>query len=191
MSSPNVLAFAGSLRQDSFNHRLVELAARGASDAGADVTVIRLADYPLPLFDEDLEAKGTPEEASRLKELMIQADGMLIATPEYNRSLPAVLKNAIDWASRPGEGEDRLAAFAGKAAGVLSASPSPVGGLRSLFHLREILSHIQMHVLPSHVVLPHARQAFDGDGSITDQAVAGRPEKLGRSLVEFLHKHAG
>src|SRR6266446_5332539 len=99
---PRILAFAGSTRAASFNKRLVRIAARGAEAAGAEVTVIDLRDLPLPLFDQDQEAaEGPPENAKRLKALMVASDGFLIASPEYNSSISAVLKNTIDWASRP------------------------------------------------------------------------------------------
>ena len=101
-NNPKILAFAGSLRKKSFNQRLVRIAAEGANKAGADVTVIDLAEYPLPVFDEDFEAEqGMPESAIKLKSMLKQHDGFLIACPEYNSSITAALKNAIDWASRP------------------------------------------------------------------------------------------
>ena len=99
---PRILAFAGSLRRDSFNQKLVPIAAKGAREAGAEVTLIALKDFPLPLFDQDLEAEhGMPENGKKLKQLFIDHDGLLIAAPEYNSSITAVLKNAIDWVSRP------------------------------------------------------------------------------------------
>src|SRR5215510_12287566 len=110
---PRILAFAGSLRRDSFNKKLVPIAARGAREAGAEVTLIDLKDFPLPLFDQDLEAeRGMP----KLKQLFIDHDGLLIAAPEYNSSITPVLKNAIDWVSRPAPGEPSLVAFRGKVA---------------------------------------------------------------------------
>jgi chromate reductase, NAD(P)H dehydrogenase (quinone) len=100
-----ILAFAGSLRRESFNKKLVPIAAKGARDAGAEVTLISLEDFPLPLFDQDLEARqGMPENGMKLKQLFIDHDGLLIASPEYNSSITAVLKNAIDWVSRPAPG---------------------------------------------------------------------------------------
>src|SRR4051794_15654268 len=120
---PRVLSFAGSTRTDSYNKRLVRVAARGAEAAGAEVSVVDLRDFGLPLFDEDLEREqGPPENASKLKALMVASDGFLIASPEYNSSFSAVLKNAIDWASRPAPGESPLVAFRGKVAAIMSAS---------------------------------------------------------------------
>src|SRR5262249_13595279 len=123
-AKPRVLAFAGSLRSESFNKKLVRIAARGAEEAGAAVTLGDLRDFPLPIFDQDLETtQGMPEAGARLKNLMIQHDGFLISAPEYNSSITAALKNAIDWASRPAPGEPSLVAFRGKAAALMSASP--------------------------------------------------------------------
>src|SRR5262249_29719722 len=104
--APRILAFAGSTRRDSFNKKLAGIAADGARAAGAEVTFIDLRDYPLPLYDGDLEAeKGLPEQAQRLKKLFLDHDGLLISSPEYNSSISGVLKNTIDWVSRPVPGE--------------------------------------------------------------------------------------
>ncbi|MBN8549101.1 MAG: NAD(P)H-dependent oxidoreductase, partial [Deltaproteobacteria bacterium] len=132
-----ILAFSGALRAESFNHKLLLVAVQGAKDAGADVTVISLRDYPMPLYDQEIEdATGIPEHAKRFKELMKSHHGFLIASPEYNSSVTAVLKNSLDWASRMEDGEKELAAFSGKVAGLISASPGSLGGLRGLAHLR-------------------------------------------------------
>src|SRR5260370_42637826 len=107
-----ILAFAASARSESFNKKLVAITAQGARQAGAEVTLIDLEDFPLPLFDQDLEAEqGMPENGKELKKLFIDHDGLLIASPEYNSSITAVLKNAIDWVSRPAAGEPTLVAL--------------------------------------------------------------------------------
>lgn len=187
MTKPKILAFAGSLRADSFNKKMVRIAARGAQAAGADVTVIDLDALSLPVFDEDLEAKGTPENATKLREMMIAADGLLIASPEYNSSLSGALKNAIDWASRPGDsGLPSLAAYAGKAATIMAVSPGGLGGLRGLVHLRAILGSLQMIVLPGQFALRNAAAAFGEDGELADADKAAKVEGLGRGLAEFL-----
>jgi len=188
MSQPHILAFAGSLRAGSYNKKLVRCAASAAEAGGAKVTVIDLDDYPLPLFDEDLEAKGTPENATKLKELMKSADGFLIASPEYNSSLSAALKNTIDWASRKADGEPPLAAFAGKAAVIMAASPGGLGGLRGLVHLRAILGNIQVIVLPQQYALSKANEAFDDQDQLKDGKTAETIGGLGRRLAEFLQK---
>ena len=131
---PRVLAFAGSARVDSYNSKLVKVAAEGARDAGAEVTLVDLRDFPLPLFDQDLEAEGgLPDNARELKEIMLKHDGLLIAAPEYNSSITPLLKNTIDWVSRPGDGEKGLIAYEGKVAAIMSASPGGLGGLRAWF----------------------------------------------------------
>ena len=125
MSTPRILAFGGSLRNDSFNQKLAAIAAEGAREAGAEVTLISLRDFPMPLFDQDLEAEiGKPAEAKRLKALFLTHQGLLIASPEYNSSYSAALKNAVDWVSR-GDGPDEppISALAGKSAVLMAASP--------------------------------------------------------------------
>ena len=144
-----VLAFAGSTRDESFNKRLIRIAAAGARAAGADVTLIDLRDFPMPLYDGDLEAaEGLPEAAIQLCALMREHGGFLISSPEYNSGMLAVLKNTIDWASRPMKGEAPLAAFDGKVAAIMAASPGALGGMRGLVHLRMILGNIKTLVLP-------------------------------------------
>lgn len=185
-TKPRILAFAGSMRTDSYNKRLVRIAARAAEEAGAEVQVIDLRDFPLPLFDEDLERVGTPEAAARFKALMVEHDGFLIASPEYNSSVTGVLKNAIDWASRPAANEPPLVAYAGKAATVMSASPGALGGILGLVQLRSILSDIGVIVLPSEVAVPRAFEAFQEDGSLKDAKKQASVEALGTSLAAFL-----
>jgi NAD(P)H-dependent FMN reductase len=187
---PRILALAGSTRSASYNKRLVRIAAAGAREARADVEVVDLRDFPLPLFDEDLEREhGMPPAGQRLKDLFRQADGFLIASPEYNSSITAVLKNAIDWVSRPAPGEPPLVAFAGKAAVLMSASPGGLGGLRGLVHLRSILGNIGVIVLPDQVAVPRAFEAFSPDGSLADPKQQAAVTGLGAKLTRFLEKH--
>ena len=185
---PRILAFAGSARQDSYNKRLLRIAAKGAEQAGAEVTVIDLRDYPLPIFDEDLEKTGTPDNARKLKELFVGHEGVLIASPEYNSSITALLKNTIDWVSRPASGEPPLVAYRGKVASLMSASPGALGGLRGLVHLRSILGNIGMIVLPDQIAVPKAYEAFDPDGQLTDGKLQTSVEGLGAGLVEVMRK---
>src|SRR5215831_12688321 len=165
MMTPRILAFAGCLRGESFNKKLVPIAAKGARDAGAEVMLIDLKDFPLPLFDQDLEAEqGMPENGKKLKQLFIDHDGLLIASPEYNSSITAVLKNAIDWVSRPARGEPSLVAFRGKVATLMSASPGALGGLRGLVHVRSILGNIGVIVLPDQIAVARATRRFGRPG---------------------------
>lgn len=189
---PRILAFAGSTRSDSFNKKLVRIAAASAESAGARVTMIDLRDYPMPLYDADLEsAEGKPEAAVRLKRLMIDHDGLLIASPEYNSSITAVLKNTIDWLSRPDDGDEvPLVAFRGKVASLMSASPGALGGLRGLVHLRAILGNIGVIVLPDQVAVPKAHEAFDAEGHLIDGTLHQRVEQLGIGLTNMLEKLA-
>jgi NAD(P)H-dependent FMN reductase len=190
--APKILAFAGSLRAGSHNKKLVRLAASAARAAGAEVTEIDLRDLPLPVFDEDLETReGLPANARKLKDLMLAHQGLLLSCPEYNSSITAALKNAIDWASRPVPGEAPLACFAGKEAGLLSASPGVLGGLRGLVHVRSILGNIQVLVLPDQFALVKAHEAFDGDGWLKDPRSQAAVEKVARRLVQLLGKLHG
>jgi len=185
--TPKILALAGSLRAESYNKKLVKIAAEGARRAGAEVRYIDLRDYPLPLMDEDLEAKdGLPTNARKLKDLFIGSDGFLIASPEYNSSISGVLKNAIDWVSRPVPDEAPLAGFAGKVAAIMSASPGELGGLRGLVHVRAILGNIQTLVLPDQVSVPRASEAFHADGTLKDARKQAGVEKLGEKLAAIL-----
>ncbi|MGI0486508.1 NADPH-dependent FMN reductase [Pantanalinema rosaneae CENA516] len=187
--TPKILAFAGSTRTASYNKKLVKIAADGAKNAGAEVTFIDLRDFPMPLFDEDLEAnQGTPAPARQFKELLLAHDGLLIASPEYNSSLTAVLKNAIDWASRPAANEPPLACFANKVAAIMSTSPGALGGLRGLVHLRSILGNIKVIVLPDQIAVGKAQDVFNPDGSLKDADQQAAIEKLGANVAHVIAK---
>lgn len=188
-NTPKILAFAGSTRTASYNKMLVKIAASGAENAGAEVTYIDLRDFPMPLFDEDLEAtEGIPENVRKFKELMIAHQGLLIASPEYNSSITAVLKNAIDWASRPQPGEAGLAAFNNKVAAIMSASPGGLGGLRGLVHLRSLLENINVMVIPDQKAISQAFQAFNPDGTLQDAKQQEAVQHLGAKLTGILAK---
>ncbi|ARV57819.1 NADPH-dependent FMN reductase [Nostocales cyanobacterium HT-58-2] len=187
--TPKILAFAGSTRTDSYNKKLVKIAADGAIAAGAEVTYVDLRDIPMPLFDEDLEAQeGLPPNARKLKDLMLVHQGFLIASPEYNSSIPGVLKNAIDWVSRPAPDEAPLACFVDKVAAIMSASPGGLGGLRGLVHLRAILGNIQVIVLPNQIAVPKAYEAFHSDGTLKDAKQQVAVEQLGSKLATVVAK---
>ncbi len=189
MSAPKILAFAGSLRKGSYNKMLVRAAAAAAERAGATVTVLDLKELALPVYDgDDEEASGLPAGAKRLKKLMMESDGFLISTPEYNSSVPGGLKNAIDWASRSEGDEKELAAFRGKTAAVMSASPGALGGMRSLSVLRAILANIGVLVLPQQVALPKAHEAFDEKGALKDAKRQAAVDAEAKALVDLLKK---
>lgn len=180
MSTVKLLSFSGSLRAGSFNQRLVNRAADLARAAGLAVTAIDLADFPLPLYSAQIEESGFPSTARELKALFLSHSGFLIASPEYNGSVSGVLKNTIDWLSRPTDGESMVAcsAFRNKVAGIMSASVSPLGGVRGLLHLRQILSILHTLVVTQQVIVPFAEKAFDGD-----RIVDALPEQLLPVLV--------
>jgi len=184
-----ILAFAGSTRRESLNKKLVKAAAERVESAGVEVTVIDLRDYPLPLYDGDLEEEeGLPENALLLKELMKDHQGFLISSPEYNSSISAVLKNTIDWASRPMQGESSLEAFRGKVAGLLSASPGAFGGLRGLVTVRSILGNIGVHVIPTQVSVGKAYEAFAEDGSLQDEGLEKRLTGMAKEFANCVTK---
>ena len=193
MNQPKITAFAGSTRAGSFNRQLLAIAADAARVAGAEVTVVELRELALPLFDQDLEAvSGLPEGARKFKALLRASDGFLIASPEYNSSVTAVLKNAIDWASRAeSDDEPPLAAFRGKSAALFAASPGALGGLRGLVHLRSILGNIGVLVLPDQVCIPVAHEAFDGAGKLKDERKTRQVAVLAKALAELAGKLQG
>lgn len=182
MSKIKILALAGSTRKDSTNKSFLRLAAQAAEAQGVEVTFVDLAELPLPLYDGDLEeASGLPENAGRLKRLMAESDAFIIASPEYNASVSAVLKNAIDWTSRPGAVAHSV--WDGKFALLLAASPGGLGGLRGLGHLREILGNLGTITHAKQQALPQSHLAFESNGTLRDAAVQ---EKLESLVGEFL-----
>ena len=188
-----VLAFAGSLREHSYNRRVLQTAVGGAEKAGAEVTVVDLRDYPMPIYNpDDHEKTGFDENALRFQRLLILHDGLLIASPEYNGSFPAALKNAIDWASRQSDRYKRADVFPGKFAAIMTAGPGSFGGLRTLAHLRGVLTSVGVNVLPSEIAVAFVGDKFDGEGEeMTDAKMRAALEKLGESLVEMLKKTHG
>lgn len=180
MSQQKILAFSGSARRDSWNQRLVRIAAAHARELGCEVTELSLGELELPIFDEDLEKDGTPTGATRLKKLMFEHQAFLIACPEYNSSITPLLKNSIDWASRPAPGEKPLQAFRGKVCGLMSASPGALGGLRGLVHVRAILGNIGVLVIPDQVAVSTVHNAFIESGTDLQE---GAPRTMLRNVV--------
>lgn len=189
VNKAKILCFAGSTRNQSVNKKLVKVAMQAAQDAGAEVTYIDLKDLPMPLYDGDLEAEqGLPDNAKKFKELLKSHDAMLISCPEYNSSITPVLKNAIDWASRPQEGEKPLVCFTGKVAGLMAASPGALGGLRGLVAVRSLLGNIGVTVIPDQVAVPQAMQAFDDNGNLVDEKQKASVQKIGAKVAEVAAK---
>ena len=184
-----ILAFAGSTRQASHNKRFIRVAAAAVEQAGGSVTSVDLRDYAMPLYDGDLEAaNGLPQGAQRLRALMRAHDGYLIASPEYNAGMTGVLKNTIDWTSRPIAGELGLACYAGKVVGLISASPGALGGLRGLAQVRAVLTALRVVVIPEQVALPHAAKAFGDDGTLIDTARQSAIDAMASRLVTVAAK---
>jgi NAD(P)H-dependent FMN reductase len=182
---PKILAFAGSTRKASWNKQLLKAAIEGAEKAGADVTVVDLADYPMPFYDADFEAaEGVPDNARAFRKLMSQHDGFLIACPEYNGSVSAVLKNTIDWCSRPVDDEDGLAAYRGKTAALVGTSIGPYGAVRAIGHLRAILSKVGTSVLADEATVPNAKDVFEPDGTLKIPALDQLARKIGANLAQ-------
>ena len=189
MTKPKILAFAGSTRADSHNKKLIKIASTGATESGADVTIIDLRDFPLPIYDGDLEQKdGLPSNARKLKDIMLTHQGFLISSPEYNSSVSAVLKNTIDWTSRQSEGETPLACFKNKVAGIMSASPGMLGGLRGLVHVRSILGNIGVLVLPDQITIAKAHEAFNENGTLKDKKQENQVKNIGGTVAKMLSK---
>jgi len=190
MTTPKILAFAGSARRDSFNRKLASVAVRGAEEAGAEVTLVNLGDFDMPIYDGDLEeSDGIPEGALSFKKLLLEHDGLLIASPEYNSSISPLLKNAIDWASRAeSDDEPALAAYRGKVAAIMSASPGGLGGLRGLVVLRMLLENIGVMVLPKQRAISGAFDAFDDAGDLKDERERKGIHGLAAELVTTVGK---
>ncbi|MDR3623920.1 MAG: NAD(P)H-dependent oxidoreductase [Chlamydiales bacterium] len=164
------LAFAGSSRCESVNKKLVLEAANIAKSMGASVTYIDLKEYPIPLYDADLEAtNGMPENAKYIRGLMANSQLIMIASPDYNGSVSALLKNVLDWASRGEKGGASRDAFKGKKFALMSASPSASGGAKGLIHLKTIIETIGGTVIAKQVVVPRAHQAFNNESKLIDQ----------------------
>ncbi len=180
-TTPRILAFAGSARRESLNRKLLAVTVDAARKAGADVTVIDLNDYPLPIYHGDLEdSQGLPPAAVKLIELVNAHAGLLIASPEYNSFMTPLLKNTIDWISRSDDNP-----FTGKVAAVVSASPGALGGARSLMHMRHLLLHLGCHIVPTQCLLPHAGQAFDASGRLLDARAGKSVDVLAAQLVRL------
>ena len=166
-SRPKILVFAGSAREASLNKKLARAAAKAIDENGGEATFIDLRDYPMPIYEGDLEAReGMPPFARKLRELFVSHPAFLIVSPENNGTIPSLLKNAIDWLSRDVDGKSGLEPYRGKVIALMSASPGAFGGVVCLTHLRFSLSKLLAHVIPDQFPLPKADQAFAEDGSL-------------------------
>lgn len=187
MKQIRILALAGSTRTGSFNKKLLHEAVRIGEASGLTFTIVDLRDYAMPLYDGDLEKeKGLPEKAAALKSLIKEHDALLIASPEYNHSVTGVLKNTIDWLSRPSGKDDPDDVLAGKVAAIIGASPGRFGASASANHLRAILRPLDVFVIPSQCSVAGAGNAFNDDGTLKDE----RAQKALKGVLEQLETTA-
>ena len=190
MTTAKILAFAGSARKDSWNRKVLQVAVEGARDAGADVTVVNLGDFPMPIYDADWhEANGVPPAMRELRGMMMSANGLLIASPEYNTSITPLLKNTIDWLSQELDGSSGSAPFTGKVCGLMGASNGAFGTIRALPHVSYILSNLGVFVLPV-VAVPAVGQAFDASGKMTNERSRKLLHGLGARVAQTVGKLA-
>lgn len=188
MITASILAFAGSARRDSWNRKVLEVAVAGARGAGAEVTVVNLGDYPMPIYHADWhEEHGVPSPMLELRRLMMAANGLLIASPEYNASITPLLKNTIDWLSQDVNGESGRAPFEGKVAGLMGASNGAFGTIRALPHVSSILSNLGVLMLPI-VAVPGVVTAFDETGAMTNERMRLMVSTLGARLANTIVK---
>ncbi len=181
-----ILAFDGSGRSASTNHHLLDIVTQGVQLAGGELTSINLRDYDLPLYDADLEAEsGLPDAVLKLKQIFDAHQGFLIASPEYNGTVTPLLKNSIDWVSRPTAGEGSLKQFKGKVAGLMATSPGKLGGLRGLYQLNTILFGMQVMVLPEIVSIGGSYDAFDDKHQLKDEKQQNQALHLGQRIVKL------
>ena len=187
----NILVFAGSIRRESVNRKLARVAAQAVETAGGQATLLELADFPMPLYNGDMEAEsGPPENAFRLQEIIAAHDGLIVVSPEYNHSIPALLKNTLDWVSRTPRVKGANP-FAGKVTGLMAASPGALGGLQGLDTVQRVLTTVGALVLPKMVAVPRADKVFDPEGRLTDEASARRVAELSAEVVRIAGRLAG
>jgi chromate reductase len=187
MRYPKILAFAGSIRTGSFNAQLAALVAKELALLDVETTLISLTDYPMPIYDGDLETKaGPPEHAVMLKRMIMGQHGVFIASPEYNASVTPLLKNALDWVSRVREdGEAPLAAYRNRVFALGAASSGTLGGYRSLMALRQVLElGCGALVLPEQIAVRDAGNGFDDKGGLRDERAANALRGVLSRLVE-------
>lgn len=177
-----VLVFAGSTRLASHNRKLAREVAGLVRSKGAEVTHLELGDHDIPMYNADLEARGTPPDVMKLKQVFYEHPAWIICTPEYNASYPALLKNTLDWLSSPVRNDpvwsDDFRFSRGKVVGVLSASPGALGGLRSQSHLVPLLFNLHCWVAPRTYALGRAGDAFDEEGRLKNEADRKRAEAV-------------
>jgi len=186
MSALKILVIPGSLRTGSLNAKLAAVAAHEVAQQGAEVTRISLADFPLPIYDGDLQSKsGVPKHAVNLKRMIGAHHGVLIVTPEYNSSVPPLVKNTIDWITRVQDGQEaRGEVFRERAFAIAAASESRLGGTRSLAALRLILTACHATVIPNQLALSFAGAAYDDMDKLKHPADIEALDAMARQLID-------
>ena len=188
MSRPRILVLAGSARRDSLAKRMASACVAPLEAGGAEVDYVDLADYPAPLYNGDLEAEsGIPQTMVAMQHKFHAAAGVLLVTPEYNGSVTPLTKNTLDWCSRPNPDDGERsggAVFAGRAAALVATSPGPMGGVRALFHVRDILGYLGMQVIPQQLAVGKAGQALGDDGKLLDARQQGALAALLAALTD-------
>lgn len=187
MSAPRILIFAGSARREALSKRLLSACIRPLESAGAQLNVVDLADYPAPLYNGDLEVEsGIPVSMVTMQQHFAASDGVLVVSPEYNGSIPPLLKNTLDWCSRPNPADPERSGggiFAGRPAAVVASLPGPMGGMRVLFHLRDILGYLGMYVIPQQLGVGRANTAIGDDLRLIDPRQQAMLEGIASALT--------
>lgn len=195
MKTPRIVVMAGSSRREAYSRRVAAACAQALKAAGGEVDLIELADYPAPLYNGDLEVEaGLPDGIVRLQQILHACDGLLVVNPEYNGSITPLLKNTLDWCSRPNPADRARsggAVYAGRAAAVVGSSPGALGGMRVLFHVRDILGYLGMHVIPQQLAVGKAGEAVGDDGRLNDPAQQEMLDKLAVALVDSARRLRG
>ncbi len=188
---PRILVFAGSVKSASINEKLVNAARLKLTQFGADVTHISLLDYPMPLVNEDSkDSEGIPESAMRLGKIVAEHSGVFIASPEYNSSIPPLLKNMVDWVSlMSSPNADRTNPWHGRYIALGSASDGSLGGIRGLYHLRSVMMNVGAQIITEQCSVRGASSAFDENGRILDERTDGMLKKACKSLIEHCGRH--
>ena len=181
MSKPKILIIPGSSRQGSINAKLADTIGRKLDEDGAEATVISLADYPMPIYDGDLEAEdGVPEKAKELAALMSEHQGVVLVCPEYNASITPLLKNMLDWLSR----DVGCKPYAKRAFALAACSPGGLGGIRGLSHVRDVFVNVGAEAIVPQLCVGPASASFDDDGNLTNERQIGLLQNLSTTLIE-------
>jgi chromate reductase len=185
--STKILVFAGSVRKGAFSQHMADAAVQELKNQGAQVTLLSLRDYPLPIMDEDLQSEhGIPEPAMELARIIAKHDGLMICSPEYNASIPPLLKNTLDWVSRISkDGDEALKPYAGLTTALCSTSNGAFAGMRGLYHLRAVLMAVGAQVITEQCSVSGAASAFEADNSLKDERSRRALANTCRSLIEF------